>query len=99
MIAYETSLTPNKQFHRPQAQAPNGFAKVVAGGRVVRIDIDKPYLQRMVTGGTVKTEQTEVSREKAVLDSVTANLEAGIKITDAQELSLAKIGGSYLSPL
>lgn len=77
--------------HKPQAT--NGFAKVVAGGRIVRIDLDKPYLQRMVTGGTVKTKPTEVSREKAVLDSVTANLEAGIKITDAQELSLAKIGG------
>jgi hypothetical protein len=72
-----------------------GFAKVVAGGRIIRIDSNKPYLERMVTGGIPESPQKEKvnSRELAVLESITANLEAGVQLVDSQETSLAKVGG------
>ena len=72
-----------------------GFAKVVAGGRIIRIDSNKPYLERMVTGGISESSQKEKvnSRELAVLESITANLEAGVQLVDSQETSLAKVGG------
>jgi len=70
----------------------NGFPKVVAGGRIIRIDSAKPYLQRMVTGDM--TDQALVkTKEQAVIESIKANLEAGVRLVDAQETSLAKVGG------
>jgi len=80
----------------PKENLKNGFAKVVAGGRIIRIDSQKPYLERMVTGtsspGETVTQKTK-SKELALLESITANLDAGIKFVDQQETSLAKIGG------
>ena len=32
-----------------------GFAKVVAGGRIVRLQNEKPFLERMVTGNRPNT--------------------------------------------
>ena len=83
---------------RPSENLQQGFAKVVAGGRVTGIDSDKPYLERMVTGSTptlgpLSDNSLTKSKEQVILESVSSNLEAGILITDHQETALAKIGG------
>ena len=72
-----------------------GFAKIIAGGRIVRPDPSKPELARMVTGETnlVNDVSLKSAHAKAVLESVTTNLEAGIELVDRQETALAKIGG------
>ena len=66
----------------PTENLKNGFAKVVAGGRIIRIDSQKPYLERMVTGTSipgVTVSNNAKSKELAILESITANLDAGIK--------------------
>ena len=74
-----------------------GFPKVVAGGRIIRIDSSKPYLERMVTGhesnATSSSSKESKTKDLAVLETISANLNAGIKFVDRQETSLAKIGG------
>lgn len=72
-----------------------GFAKIIAGGRIVRPDPQKPEIERMVTGDQIhnKTKSLSSSHERAVLESVSINLEAGIAMVDKQETALAKIGG------
>ena len=70
-----------------------GFAKVVAGGRIIRLRKDAPFYERLVTGEQTVTSTSDAIQSKAVLDSVTANLEAGINMVDKQETCLAKIGG------
>ena len=71
------------------------FAKIIAGGRIVRPDPNKPELVRMVTGDSKMVNDTALksAHAKAVLESVTTNLEAGIGLVDRQETALAKIGG------
>jgi hypothetical protein len=83
------------QMHPDRARLAKGFAKVVAGGRIVRLQKEKPFLERMVTGGLpAQAEQPDsASHEKAVLESVASNLEAGIEMVGRQEVCLAKIGG------
>ncbi len=46
----------------------------------------------MVTG-TETTQTPQTTRETAILESVAANIEAGVRIVDQQEIGLAKIGG------
>ena len=70
-----------------------GFSKVVAGGRIVLLDKTKPFLERMVTGSLHGGIRETKSKSEAVIESVTANLEAGIRLVNSQEVSLAKIGG------
>jgi hypothetical protein len=73
-----------------------GFSKVIAGGRIVRPDPTQSELVRMVTGSSnayLDSENSKTSHAIAVLESVTANLEAGIGLVDRQETALAKIGG------
>jgi hypothetical protein len=72
-----------------------GFAKIIAGGRIVRPDPNKPELARMVMGDgdTINDVALKTAHAKAVLDSVKINLEAGIELVDKQETALAKIGG------
>jgi hypothetical protein len=72
-----------------------GFAKVVAGGRIVRLQNDKPFLERMVTGGQSNEPKllTSSTHAQAVLESIASNLEAGIEMVDHQEVCLAKMGG------
>lgn len=72
-----------------------GFAKVVAGGRIVRLRNDKPFLERMVTGGHSNEPnlQTSSTHAQAVLESISSNLEAGIEMVGQQEVCLAKMGG------
>lgn len=72
-----------------------GFAKIIAGGRIVRPDPNKPELARMVMGSTkvVNDAALDTAHAKAVLESVTTNLEAGIELVNRQETALAKIGG------
>jgi hypothetical protein len=75
-------------------QVQGGFAKVMAGGRIIRLQNDKPFLQRMVTGQALaSTSLHSGSNSLAVLDSIKSNLEAGIDLVDTQETALAKIGG------
>lgn len=85
-------LSSTEPITKPRPPGSAGFAKVVAGGRVVRPDFQLPFLERMVTGSG-PTQQEVESREAAILESVASNLEAGINIVDQQELGLAKIGG------
>jgi hypothetical protein len=82
---------PNKSTKKIEA----GFAKIIAGGRIVRPDPSKPELARMVMGETemVNDVSLKSAHAKAVLESVTTNLEAGIELVDRQETALAKIGG------
>jgi hypothetical protein len=88
----------NRAIIRPSEDQQQRFAKVVAGGRVTGIDSEKPYLERMVTGashavGQQANQLLSKSKEQAILESVSSNLEAGIQIIDHQETALAKIGG------
>ena len=69
-----------------------GFTKVVAGGRIVRLRNEVPFYERLVTGESSISDSKEI-RTKAILESVTSNLEAGICMVDKQETCLAKIGG------
>lgn len=71
-----------------------GFSKVVAGGRVIRMQKEKPFLERMVTGHTSLPVTTGAKLNSlAVLESIQSNLEAGIDLVNCQETGLAKIGG------
>ena len=102
---YEDSSSDDESAHSatvsdpslPKAsnKPPQGFAKVVAGGRIVRLRNDKPFLERMVTGGKSVEAEVPISctHAQAVLESITSNLEAGIDMVDHQEVCLAKMGG------
>ena len=75
------------------------WTKVIAGGRIVRLDSDKPYLERMVTGNSnasqelsKATDTLEAKSREAIMESVASNLEAGIQMVDHRETAL-KIGG------
>ena len=85
------TLSPIKS----QAALAKGFAKVVAGGRIVRLQKDKPFLERMVLGEATPHTPVTPSRThaQAVMESVATNLEAGIELIDHQEVCLAKMGG------
>jgi len=85
------TLSPIKS----QAALAKGFAKVVAGGRIVRLQKDKPFLERMVLGEATPLTPVAPSRShaQAVMESVATNLEAGIELIDHQEVCLAKMGG------
>lgn len=75
-------------------KALQGFTKVLVNGRVVGLDKSKPFQDRMIGCGlTIKPNSESPNSTVALLEIVTANLEAGIKLLDKQELSLAKIGG------
>lgn len=75
----------------------NGFLKVVAGGRVVRLCEHKPLVDRMLGDGVSKVLNSantpSETAKKVILQSVVTNLEAGVQLLDKQELVLAKIGG------
>ena len=71
-----------------------GFAKVLAGGRVVKLDNTKTFDERFL-GCAVQGNKssTELSSDQAILETIVANLEAGVNLIQKQELSLAKFGG------
>jgi hypothetical protein len=74
-----------------------GFAKVLAGGRVVGVNREKPFADRMLASGftqlleDVNSASEDVNR--LVLDMVVTNLEAGVNLLGKQEVALAKMGG------
>jgi len=73
-----------------------GFAKVLVNGRVVGVDNSKSFQERMIGGSSKSNSSLQISCKNnnlALLESVSANLEAGMRLLDQQELSLAKIGG------
>ena len=73
-----------------------GFAKVLAGGRVVGLNKDKPFADRMLAEGVACHIQTagldDPKVEQIILESVATNLEAGVKLLDKQEVALARMG-------
>ena len=79
-----------------KARGATGFAKVVAGGRIVRVDSNKPYLERMVTGSTetspAPVDYSSNGARYEVLKTVVRNLQAGVRFVDEQETALFKIG-------
>ena len=91
--SHSGSATASQKLSRtiPSNQVSRGFAKVVAGGRIVRLRKEAPFFERLVTGESAPTET--VVKSRAILESVSSNLEAGIKMVDKQETCLAKIGG------
>ena len=71
-----------------------GFAKVLVNGRVVGVDHSKSFQARMIGDGVGRqTPTTPDDTGVALLEAVSANLEAGMRLLDKQELSLAKMGG------
>ena len=74
----------------------SGFAKVLAGGRVVSLNKHKPFADRMLADGVANcldANHNDVSIEQIILESVATNLEAGVKLIDKQEFALAQMGG------
>ena len=72
-----------------------GFTKVFVDGRVVGVDKSKAFRERMI-GSFALSHSTSLSAKNnniALLEAVSANLEAGVRFLDKQEISLAKIGG------
>jgi hypothetical protein len=71
-----------------------GFAKVLAGGRVVKLDNTKTFGERFL-GYDIQPNNSSpgFSSDQAILETIVANLEAGMNLIDKQELSLAKFGG------
>ena len=71
-----------------------GFAKVLAGGRVVKLDNTKTFGERFL-GYDIPPNNSSpgFSSDQAILETIVANLEAGMNLIDKQELSLAKFGG------
>jgi hypothetical protein len=74
-----------------------GFAKVLAGGRVVGLNKEKPFADRMLADGVTCHIQEagldDPKVEQIILESVATNLEAGVKLLDKQEVALARMGG------
>ena len=72
-----------------------GFAKVLAGGRVVGLKREAPFVDRMIGFdlGTPPHISQPKPVEQLILESVATNLEAGVKMLDKQELALAQMGG------
>jgi len=82
---------------RPPKNKLAGFAKVLAGGRVVGLNKEKPFADRMLADGVAFQIQNsgldDSAVEQIILESVATNLEAGVKLLDKQEFALAKMGG------
>jgi len=87
------SSTPTRQPRNKLA----GFAKVLAGGRVVALSKEKPFADRMLADGVTCHIQEagldDPKVEQIILESVATNLEAGVKLLDKQEVALARMGG------
>ena len=82
---------------RPSPHVVSGFAKVLAGGRVIGVNREKPFPDRMLASDftqlleDVNLRSEDVSR--LVLDMVVTNLEAGVALLGKQEVALARMGG------
>ena len=82
---------------RKDTEARAVKARVVAGGSIAAHDPGKPFIERMILGGSsqslpARTDEAEYA--KAVLDSVAVNLSAGVEYVEAQEAALAGMGGN-----
>ena len=94
---FETSNPPLSLAGKPNLRSKNlaGFTKVLVDGKVVGVDNSKTFRERMI--GRISSPSQHSAKcstnSLAILESVSANLEAGMKLLDKQELSLAKIGG------
>ena len=87
-------LSPSQSTQARAKRKLAGFAKVLSGGRVVRLDKDKPFRERMIGSIPEMPAQTHSPHyQQAILQTVEMNLTAGLRLLDEQELCLAKIGG------
>ena len=81
---------------REQRSKLAGFAKVLAGGRVVGLNKEKPFADRLLAEGVTCHLQTsgldDPKVEQIIRESVATNLEAGVKLLDKQEVALARCG-------
>jgi len=77
----------------PRVKSLSGFAKVLVDGKVVGVDQSKTFQERMIGRAGHQESSKQTNQSFALLESVSANLEAGMRLLDKQELSLAKIGG------
>lgn len=96
-LNYDSSgylLSHESNSKRVSGKAAQGFVKVLVDGRVVGLDKSKPFQDRMIGSG-LPSKQTQDAQVPSVvlLETVMANLNAGMRLLDKQELSLAKIGG------
>jgi len=91
------ALSQSAQVQRASHAKLAGFAKVLAGGRVVGLQREKPFADRMLADGLsgyqAKSSTQGTPVEQVILESVATNLEAGVKLLDKQEFVLAKMGG------
>ena len=81
---------------RKQAAKASG-SRIVAGGRIAPPDPEKPFFERMVTGTETEAASlrgSDPNYARALLESVTANLQAGRKYLKKQEACLAEMGGN-----
>ena len=95
---FETSNLFFSLASNPNLRSKNlaGFTKVLVDGKVVGVDNSKPFPRERMIGRISSPSQHSAkcsTNSLALLESVSANLEAGMKLLDKQELSLAKIGG------
>ena len=82
---------------RKDIEARSVKARVVAGGSIASHDPGKPFIERMILGGSsqaLPARTDEANYAKAVLDSVAVNLSAGVEYVEAQEAALAGMGGN-----
>lgn len=74
----------------------SGFAKVLAGGRVIKLNRNKPFMEKFIGCNENqlcgKSPQPE-SIDQVILETVVTNLEAGVQLIEKQEHALAKFGG------
>jgi len=90
------SLKGYTQVKSPKREL-SGFAKVLAGGRVVGVNREKPFPDRMLASGFTQlledVNSTSEDVNRLVLDMVVTNLQAGVNLLGKQEVALAKMGG------
>ena len=95
-LAIPFALAQSSSSPRKKHQKLSGFAKVLAGGRVIGLNREKPFADRMIAEGVTNftnAELKDIPVEQVILESVATNLEAGVKLIDKQEVALAKMGG------
>ena len=77
------SISSSSVVSKPKSPGQAGFAKVVAGGQVIRPDAQLPFIERMITGSVAPDLSKVQSRESAILESVASTLRReSILLTD-----------------
>ncbi len=82
-------ITPHSVASRSKVR---DIAKVLVGGRVASLDRTKSFPNRFLGTGD-HLSNINKPHAQIVLETVVSNLEAGVRLLQKQELSLAKMGG------